>query len=614
VVIAVLAVWATTSWLPEGQAPPPRLSTPRQITTAAEVEGYPSWRPDGTQVAYESNQSGNWDIWVTQVSGERAVNLTGDYEGEDRFPSWSPDGSQIAFYSDREGSGYFAMPALGGTPRKVSPAPAKANRRHGPPAWSPDGSRLAYATPTGIVDWHAETVSLGRGTSERFALPGPDRPRGWHLSWSPDGRYFAYGTLWDGGGRDSQIWVLRLADGEAFPVTEADRRNLSPSFSPDSQSIYFVSDRGGSMDFWQRGLAADGRPTGSPQRLTTGVEMLYARFSPDGSRLAYSKGRQMGNIWRVPIRNDRAATWADAQQLTHEQGNTRHVSLSPDKQELVFCLKEQDDEHILIMAAAGGDSNRILLDTIEQVWGRWSPDGQMIAFHSEGDVWVVPRSGSPARKLTEYEGFDGGPSWSPDGREIAYSSLRGGQQDLWIVPAQGGEARRLTDDPTQETNGSWSPDGRQLAFVSGGTAGASIWVVPAKGGEARQLTNEVAFDHFGPRIYWSADSRWVIFTASREGRPLWRVPAEGGEAKPFLNGRSLTWSADGKQVYFVARREGQVNLHARDTETKAERQLTDFVGKPGFLNSLADTDGEYLYFTWREDHGDLWVMDVEQSP
>jgi Tol biopolymer transport system component len=134
------------------------------------------------------------------------------------------------------------------------------------------------------------------------------------------------------------------------------------------------------------------------------------------------------------------------------------------------------------------------------------------------------------------------------------------------------------------------------------------------GGEARLLTSDVAYDTFGTAAYWSPDGGWVVFTSDREGRPLWRVPAEGGEAEPFLDGRSPTWSADGKLVYFVARRDGQVNLYARETGAKAERQLTDFVGKPGFLESLKDTDGEFLYFTWREDHGDLWVMDVDQDP
>jgi Tol biopolymer transport system component len=99
--------------------------------------------------------------------------------------------------------------------------------------------------------------------------------------------------------------VVRLADGQGFPVTEAEAGaetfNASPSWSADSRLVHFISNRGGSMDLWRRGLATDGTPTGPSQRLTTGVEMLFARFSPDGKRLAYSKGRQMGNIWRVPF-------------------------------------------------------------------------------------------------------------------------------------------------------------------------------------------------------------------------------------------------------------------------------------------------------------------------
>jgi Tol biopolymer transport system component len=238
----------------------------------------------------------------------------------------------------------------------------------------------------------------------------------------------------------------------------------------------------------------------------------------------------------------------------------------------------------------------------------------MIAFHSEGDVWTVPRSGSPAVKLTEHEGPDGAPIWSPDGREIAYISIREGQQDVWIVPAQGGESRQLTDNPAQSLPPSWSPDGLQLAVPFCDTARTSLGVIPAAGGPPRLLTNELAFDAWGQRVYWSPDGEWIIFPSIREGRPLWRVPAAGGEAEPFLDGRSPTWSADGERVYFAARRGGQVNLYERRAGATTERQLTDFVGKHGHLESLRDTDGEYLYFIWSEDHGDLWVMDVDASP
>ena len=631
-VIAAVGGWATLSWRAAGRTALPRLSTPRQVTTASEVEGYPSWRPDGTQLAYESNQAGSWDIWVTQVSGGRAVNLTEDYPGEDRFPSWSPDGSQIAFYSKREGSGYFVMPALGGKPRKVAAAPPGDLRRDGPPQWSPDGTRLAYADGSGL-DWSAEIVSLERGPTESVALPGLDR-RGWHLSWSPDGRFFAYTSAADEWDPRPQVWVVRLADGQAFPLTEmeadSETFNASPSWSSDSRFIYFISNRGGSMDLWRRGIADDGAPEGPSLRLTTGVEMLFARFSPDGRRLAYSKGRQVGNIWRVPILEDRPARWSDAQQLTGEQGWPAHVGLSPDKTELAFCLRGPAGSHIWTMPAEGGDPERVLMDPMEQYWARWSPDGRRIAFHSDLEVWVVPLDGGPPSRLTENEAVEGRGAWSPDGREIAFISNRSGDFDVWTVPAQGGEPRPVTADPAEDLimgqmnwaqSGVWSPDGREIAFYSSRSGNWDVWVAPAEGGDARQLTSDPAADRFPA---WSPDGRWIVFDSDREGGRLWndamgggrlwRVPAAGGEAESVLgdDSWSVIFSPGGDTVFFGARRGDHGNLYEKEFGSSTERQLTALAGRPGYLGSLDDTDDEFLYFTWSEDHGDLWVMDVEQ--
>ena len=66
-------------------------------------------------------------------------------------------------------------------------------------------------------------------------------------------------------------------------------------------------------------------------------------------------------------------------------------------------------------------------------------------------------------------------------------------------------------------------------------------------------------------------------------------------------------------MYFGARREGRGNLYVKEFGSSVDRQLTDFVGRPGSLGSVNDTDGEFLYFTWNEDHGDLGVMDVEDG-
>jgi serine/threonine protein kinase len=123
-------------------APLPVLENPVQVTNATGVEDYPTWAPDGRTLAYESTETENWDIWMTQVGGGSAVNRTADSPLDDRYPSWSPDGRQIAFWSARDGGGYYLMPALGGTPREIVPMPGISQWYGSPPAWSPDGSQI----------------------------------------------------------------------------------------------------------------------------------------------------------------------------------------------------------------------------------------------------------------------------------------------------------------------------------------------------------------------------------------------------------------------------------------------------------------------------------------
>ena len=84
-----------------GETPVPQLTNPIQVTSTVGVEDHPTWSPDGRTLAYESNETGNWDIWLTQVGGQ-AVNRTADHSGHDLYASWSPDGRWIAFWSSSE--------------------------------------------------------------------------------------------------------------------------------------------------------------------------------------------------------------------------------------------------------------------------------------------------------------------------------------------------------------------------------------------------------------------------------------------------------------------------------------------------------------------------------
>lgn len=190
-----------------------RLTHAVQLTAAVGVEAYPSWSPDGRTLVYESNQSGNWDIWVSQLGGGPAVNRTVDHGGEDRFPSWSPDGSQIAFVSSREGGGYFVMSALGGPPRKV--LSTRTLNQWGPPQWSKGGVELACLVREPPQHF-AEILTLRTQESRRVSLPGRD-PQRLDLAWSRDGRYFAYVDAFDTSAESTRLWVLRTRMARPFP-------------------------------------------------------------------------------------------------------------------------------------------------------------------------------------------------------------------------------------------------------------------------------------------------------------------------------------------------------------------------------------------------------------
>ena len=119
VLVVAGAVLGALFWSPPHRNVP-RLTNPVRVTSAIGSEIDPTWSPEGGRIAYMSDQSGNRDIWVSQVSGRPAVNLTEDFTGSDFAPSWSPDGSQIAFKSVRDGGGCFLMSALGGGHHGVS--------------------------------------------------------------------------------------------------------------------------------------------------------------------------------------------------------------------------------------------------------------------------------------------------------------------------------------------------------------------------------------------------------------------------------------------------------------------------------------------------------------
>ena len=138
-----------------------------------------------------------------------------------------------------------------------------------------------------------------------------------------------------------------------------------------------------------------------------------------------------------------------------------------------------------------------------------------------------------------------------------------------------------------------------------------VWIASADGGEATLLAGEPG-DNLPA---WSPDGKWVAFRSGRsEGPRIWRARTSGQEVEQLTQGTSEgqpRWAPDGGEIYFGARGDRGPDIWAVRLEDRSERPLTDFSGRPGTLGNFAlATDGTYLYFTWEEEFGDLWVMDV----
>jgi len=544
-----------------------QLGNPVRLTSAEGLKSSPTWSPDGGRLAYEADPRGDRDIWVTQLGGGTPVNLTANHIGPDRYPSWSPDGREIAFLSQRnETWGLYTLPAVGGSARKVVSVQLEAYPT-GAPNWSDDGAQIAVPIRDAGSNF-VEIVTLRTQETRRIALPEHGGNRVFDLSWSPDGRYFAYVTATFWANEVTQLWIVSAAGGEPIPVSDGFSGHWSPTWSADGTKLFFASGRGGTMELWEQRIE-DGKPQSDAEPVTTGVGIREAVFSRDGAKLAYSRARRESNVWRVPI-DGRLATWAEAEQITFDNAFVSHVGVSPDGKRVVIT------------------SNRTGLR----------------------DLWFLPSEGGEMVQFTTDPSQEGAPEWSPDGTEIVFWSYRSGNRDLWIKPADGGPAKQLTSDHADDFAAAWSPDGREIAFVSKRSGFWDVWVVAVGGGEPRQLTADAGENR---HPVWSPDGEWVVFQSLKEGRFVqWRVPAAGGEPEQLTEGpgQMARWSPDGNVLYFTGWHERAGNLWAMSMEDGREYPVTDLVGRRGAMGLTFSMGGEYLYFTWWEDIGDIWVMDV----
>jgi tricorn protease len=237
-----------------------------------------------------------------------------------------------------------------------------------------------------------------------------------------------------------------------------------------------------------------------------------------------------------------------------------------------------------------------------------------IAFAFAGDLWIVPRDGGEARRLTAGAGNEGGPVFSPDGALIAFTGEYDGNQDVFVVQAAGGVPRRLTWHPSADRAVGWTPDGKRVLFRSDRGAQtfaiSRLFTVPVEGGFPAELPLERAVEGsfspdashiaYVPTLQWQ--SAWKRYRGGQT-RPVWlaNLTDSAIEAKiPRENSNDFNPMWVGDTVYFLSDRNGPVTLFAYDTKSRQVKQLVKNSGLD--LKSAAAGPGAIVYEQFGEIH------------
>ena len=480
--------------------------------------------PDGREVVFDMLG----DIYVMPITGGEARVIASGVAWEMQ-PKYSPDGSQIAFTSDRGGGdNIWVMNRDGSNPTQVS---KESFRLVTQPDWSPDGQfivgrkHFTSSRSLGAGEmwmWHRSGGGGVQLTERRTQQKDSGEP-----AFSPDGRYLYFSDDATSGGvfeyskdPNTQIYVIQRLDRESGEVEQflsGPGGSIRPTPSPDGKSLAFIRRVRYQSTVYVMDIAS-GRETPIYGALDRDLQETWAihgvypaiSWTPDNKAIVFWSG---GKIHRIDVASQTVS------EIPFHIADSRRIE--PAVRFPVDVAPDQFDVKVIRWATA-------------------SPDGSRVVFEALGHLWIRDlQDGTPRRLTSQSDHFEFYPSWSRDGRSIVYTTWS--DTDLGtvrVIPAGGGSGRVVTRQPGHYVEPTFSPDGRTIAYraVTDGYLTTGLWsrnpgiyTIPASGGSAHLVTTDGSTPQFGAR-----NDRLFYVGSADANRALKSVDLNGEDERTHL--------------------------------------------------------------------------------
>lgn len=456
------------------------------------------------------------DIWTADETGANPRRLT-VHRARDVYPRFSPDGKWIAFSSDRQGNlDVYIIPSSGGTAKQLTFHSADDTVL----GWAPDSSAILFSAQRG-EDFMPKIYTVNIDTArERSA--GSDM--GVYAGFSPDGRRLAinrrsqaYWRKYYRGSYQSDVTVLDLSTKKFTDLTDFNGMDAWPMWSRDGH-IYFVSDREGNgipngvSNIWR--VRESG---GAAERVTsfTSGDVRWPAISADGKVIVFEHDFQ---VWKLDLASRKAAPVK--------------LEIAAETQENLVEVRDFNSQ----------------LDDYDL-----APSGRRIVFSTHGEIFTAPVEEGDLRQITSSAARDRDPQYSPDGKWIAFVSDRSGREELFVIASDGtGEPQQITNLDVLKNSFSWSPDSKQIAYTSSDFKLRKYDV-------GTKQTTELTSSRYGniSAPVWSPDGKWIAYGKPDQTRTsdIYLIPSAGGEERKATfdsaNESQPRFSPDGRKLFFV---------------------------------------------------------------